>query len=95
MAAGGFNRFGGGFNRGFNRFGGGFNNQQQDQQEDKHKDLEFVAQGNQNAAHLIQGYPHLKLVEFILSFASVNVNQQDYIKRTPIHCFIENNSEKL
>jgi len=44
---------------------------------------------------LVAGYPHKKLLEFILSYASVNINQQDYLKRTPLHAFIDNSHEKL
>jgi len=84
--AGSFNRFG--------MFRPHYRHNQQQQQQKKTQ-TEYCPQGNQNVLHLIQRFPHPKIVEYILSSGSVPINQQDYLKRTPLHFFIKHQNPQL
>jgi len=65
------------------------------QKEKKKKASEYCSQGNQNALHLIQDFPHPRLLQFLLSQSSININQQDYLKRTPLFIFIKKQSSYM
>ncbi len=73
----------------YNRYGMYRHYGQKQQQQPKKTQTEYCPQGRQNVLHLIQGFPHPKVVEYILSAGSVQVNQQDYLKRTPLHFFVK------
>ena len=65
------------------------------QKQPKKIQTEYCPQGNQNALHLIQRFPHPKIVEYLLSFGSIPINQQDYLKRTPLHFFVKYQKPRL
>jgi len=59
----------------------------------KKSELEYTSEGYQNALHLIQNFPHPKVLQFLLDLNKININHQDYLNRTPLHLFTQLNDE--
>lgn len=60
------------------------------------KDLHYTIEGQQNALHLIQKFPHPRFVSFLLEFVKqgkIDINHKDHLNRTPLHYFVEQNSQ--
>lgn len=58
--------------------------------------LQFTIEGYQNALHLIQKFPHPRFVAFLIEFVKqgkININHKDHLNRTPLHYFVEQNSQ--